>query len=156
MLPKEEAVKPTKFTIRVYGLLLEGEQVLISDEFYKGIRFTKFPGGGLQPGESTLEAVQREFREELQLEIAVSSHFYTTDFVVQSAFEPEAQVLAIYYLVEARSAVHLPQRALNPALGKDEVFRWVPLSQLQAARDLSFAVDQKVLSLLQQRFPPAP
>jgi hypothetical protein len=33
------------FTIRVYGLLLHEGRVLVSDEFIKGRRITKFPGG---------------------------------------------------------------------------------------------------------------
>lgn len=150
MLPKVNPTPPSKFTIRVYGLLLPADgQVLVSDEFYKGIYFTKFPGGGLQPGESTHEALQREFREELGLEIAVKAHFYTTDVVVQSAFEPEAQVLGIYYLVTALGELMLPKRALDPSLGKDEVFRVVKIADLKPKHDFSFPLDQKVAALLQ-------
>ena len=35
-------------TIRVYGVLIVDDQVLLSDEYHKGMEITKFPGGGLQ------------------------------------------------------------------------------------------------------------
>jgi len=41
---------------------------------------TKFPGGGLQFGEGTIDCIKREFREELGCEIGVLKHFYTTDY----------------------------------------------------------------------------
>ena len=38
-----------KFNVRVYGLLInECNQILISDEEEYGVRFSKFPGGGLE------------------------------------------------------------------------------------------------------------
>ena len=60
----------TRFTIRVYGILLnERQEVLLSDESYMGYRFTKFPGGGLEYGEGTVDCLKREIREETGLEV---------------------------------------------------------------------------------------
>ena len=67
-------------TIRVYGVLIVDDQVLLSDEYHKGMEITKFPGGGLQHGEGTLDCLKREFREELNTDIRVRKHLYTTDF----------------------------------------------------------------------------
>ena len=70
-----------KFNVRVYGLLInECNEVLISDEQEYGMRFTKFPGGGLELGEGLTDGLKREFVEECQVEVEVLSHFYTTDF----------------------------------------------------------------------------
>ncbi|MCR6718969.1 MAG: hypothetical protein NVV59_01490 [Chitinophagaceae bacterium] len=44
-------------TIRVYGLLInEKKQVLVSDEYIRGSYYTKFPGGGLEPGKEPVIA----------------------------------------------------------------------------------------------------
>jgi ADP-ribose pyrophosphatase YjhB (NUDIX family) len=76
-----------KFNIRVYGLLINhNQEILLSDEELNGKRFTKFPGGGLEFGEGLLEGLKREFMEECNMEIEINSHFYTTDFFVQSIF----------------------------------------------------------------------
>ncbi|HEY1007169.1 MAG TPA: NUDIX domain-containing protein, partial [Sphingobacteriaceae bacterium] len=75
------------FNVRVYGLLInDGREILLSDEEEYGVRFTKFPGGGLEYGEGLREGLRREFMEECLAEVEVLDHFYTTDFYIKSAF----------------------------------------------------------------------
>src|SRR3954470_22380234 len=92
-----------KFNVRVYALLSENGKVLLSDEYIKGMKITKFPGGGLEFGEGLVDGLRREMKEELNLETEIISHFYTTDFFVASAFDPSSQVISVYYLVKAIS-----------------------------------------------------
>jgi 8-oxo-dGTP diphosphatase len=99
------------FTLRVYGILInKAKQVLVSDEYIRGNYFTKFPGGGLEVGEGTIDCLKREFKEEMNLEVEVSDHIYTTDFYQQSAFNPEHQIIAIYYFVKALAPITVPLR----------------------------------------------
>src|SRR6266566_4559732 len=89
------------FNLRVYGILLgENNQVLVSDEFIRGKYYTKFPGGGLELGEGTRDCLKREFKEEMDLDVEVGEHIYTTDFFQVSAFNPDHQIISIYYLVK--------------------------------------------------------
>jgi ADP-ribose pyrophosphatase YjhB (NUDIX family) len=68
-------------SVRVYGVLINDQnEVLVSDEYIRGEYYTKFPGGGLEIGEGTRECLQREFKEEMNLEVAIGDHIYTTDF----------------------------------------------------------------------------
>jgi ADP-ribose pyrophosphatase YjhB (NUDIX family) len=79
----------SQIIVRVYGLLIdEQEQVLVSDEYIRGNYYTKFPGGGLEFGEGLREGLTREFQEEMQLNIEVLDHLYTTDFFQRSALTP--------------------------------------------------------------------
>src|ERR1043165_6471326 len=94
-----------RFNVRVYGILIQDNKVLVSDEYIKGNHITKFPAGGLEFGEGTIECIKREFMEELKIVIDVESHFYTTDFFVASAFAPNLQVISIYYKVEPLKAI---------------------------------------------------
>src|SRR5580698_9285100 len=95
------------FNVRVYGLLVNDQnEVMISDEQEYGIRFTKFPGGGLEFGEGLIDGLKREFLEECNAEVEVIGHFYTTDFFVQSAFN-ESQVISVYYLVRNLGPLNL-------------------------------------------------
>ena len=88
------------FNVRVYGVLInEKKQVLVSDEFIRGNYYTKFPGGGLEFGEGTRDCLRREFKEEMNLEVEVGQHIYTTDFFQLSAFNPAHQIISIYYYV---------------------------------------------------------
>jgi 8-oxo-dGTP diphosphatase len=92
-----------KFNVRVYGLLIADGKVLVSDEVIKGMKVLKFPGGGLEFGEGTIDCLKREFMEELSLEIEVLHHFYTTDFFQVSAFNDNSQIISIYYVVKSLS-----------------------------------------------------
>ena len=100
------------FNLRVYGILInENREVLVSDELIRGMKITKFCGGGLEFGEGTLDCLRREFVEEMNLKIEVEKHLYTTDFYQQSAFNPEHQIISIYYLVKPLEHIGVPLRS---------------------------------------------
>ena len=50
-----------QFNIRVYGLLVDAGRILVTDEFRMGIFMSKFPGGGLNFGEKTINCLRKEF-----------------------------------------------------------------------------------------------
>src|ERR1051325_4920344 len=115
-----------QFNIRIYGLLIEDRKILVADEIVRGgRRVTKFPGGGLELGEGPIACLEREFLEETGFQIKVLQHFYTTDFFQQSAFNPEDQIISIYYKVQRISDYnpehHLPKNEKEVLLG----FRWL-------------------------------
>lgn len=99
------------FNIRVYGILInENRQVLVSDELIRGSYITKFPGGGLEFGEGTRDCLKREFKEEMDLEVAIGDHIYTTDFFQMSTFNAEHQVISIYYVAKALEPIKVTMR----------------------------------------------
>ncbi len=139
------------FNVRVYGLLINADnEILISDEQEYGIRFTKFPGGGLEFGEGLVDGLKREFIEECDAEIEVTRHFYTTDFFVKSAFN-DSQVISVYYRVKNISPLNLTfKTAIFDFDGEGDLlqsFRWVKLDNLKYEEFL-FPTDQHVAKLL--------
>jgi 8-oxo-dGTP diphosphatase len=139
------------FNIRVYGIHInEKKEVLVSDEFEFSKAFTKFPGGGLEFGEGTIDCLHREIREELYSEIQVLSHFYTTDFFLSSAFNNDHQLISIYYTFKFIGPVgfSLSTKPFDflPENGAQS-FRYIPLSQI-SSRDFMFPVDKKVAEML--------
>lgn len=99
------------FNIRVYGILMNDKnQVLVSDEYIRGNYYTKFPGGGLEFGEGTRDCLKREFMEEMNLNVSVEEHLYTTDFFQMSAFNPQHQIISIYYAAKALEPIKVPLR----------------------------------------------
>ena len=127
-------------TIRVYGILVnEQEQILVSDEYIRGMYVTKFCGGGLEEGEGTRDCLRREFMEEMNLKVEVGEHFYTTDYYQPSAFRKGDQIMSIYYKVKALEPITAPLRShpfqfderemkMYNDTGETETFRFINLT----------------------------
>jgi 8-oxo-dGTP diphosphatase len=149
-------MKPDRFNVRVYFLCIstDGRQVLVSDEIIKGRMITKFPGGGLEFGEGTIDCVHREALEELGQEVSVTDHFYTTDFYLPSAFHANHQVISIYYTASLRSApvFRIAQARFQFAAAEEgaESFRWVSLDAIEPA-EFELPADQIVAQRLSTR-----
>lgn len=136
------------FNVRVYGILVnEDNKVLISDERTQNVSFTKFPGGGLEYGEGLIDALKREFLEELNLHIEIVRHVYTTDFFEKSSFNT-SQILSIYYQVRAIGTLdNIPfkERSFDfdndGTIDKIEAFRLVDVHEL-SSNELTFKTDK--------------
>jgi ADP-ribose pyrophosphatase YjhB (NUDIX family) len=138
------------FNVRVYGILIDKGNVLVSDEFIKGKHITKFPGGGLEFGEGTIDCVIREFKEELDLKIEVIRHFYTTDFFVTSAFNTKSQIISIYYLVKALDVFNFKtsEKAFDYIKKEGaQSLRWIPLKEIRES-NFTFVIDKKIAELI--------
>ncbi len=144
------------FVIRVYGIVInDNNEVLITDEFQVGMQMTKFPGGGLDFGEGTIECLRREFREECNgQEIKNIRHFYTTDYFQQALFYENAQLISIYYLAELELPLQFTISEkpfdFNKMENGNQSFRWLNLTGA-SSDELSFPVDKFVLAKLIQR-----
>ena len=149
------------FNIRVYGILTDqAQQVLVSDEFIRGNYYTKFPGGGLEFGEGTRDCLKREFKEEMNLEVGIGEHLYTTDFFQMSAFNPEHQIISIYYRVEALEPIAVPlrgspfdfddkQMAVYQRTGETETFRFIPWEEF-SEKSVTLPIDKVVADLVKK------
>lgn len=138
-----------RFNIRVYGICInEQQEVLLSDEQYKDLSFTKFPGGGLEFGEGMIDCLHREFREEFHLDIEVGELFYLTDFFQLSAFSDQDQVISVYYTISI-SPEQL-DRVIGIHNGREKL-HWVSLKEL-STESLTFPIDKIVAQKLISRY----
>lgn len=138
------------FNLRVYGIFIHNNSILVSDEYIKGNKITKFPGGGLEFGEGTKDCLKREFIEELNLEIEVIEHFYTTDFFVKSFFDENSQVVSIYYLVKPISKLDFKTSDTPHNYEKKEgaqALRWISCKDFKES-ELTLLIDQFVAKLI--------
>ena len=134
-----------KFNVRIYGILENLEhQILISHETIQDNPAIKFPGGGLQFGEGTKDGLIREFKEETGMQIESIKHFYTTDIFQKSYFDPDEQIISIYYLVQSADTKDFDLR------GKDETghsFEWVDKNDIDPEQ-FTFPIDKIVVEKL--------
>jgi ADP-ribose pyrophosphatase YjhB (NUDIX family) len=151
------------FNIRVYGLLInEQQQVLVSDEYIRGAYITKFPGGGLEFGEGTRDCLAREFMEEMKLKVEVGNHLYTTDYFQMSAFNPEHQIISIYYYAKALEEINVPLRTtpfdfdeqqmkVYEEKKETETFRFINWNDF-SAEQLTLPIDKIVADLVKDTY----
>lgn len=135
-----------RFNLRVYGIWVKGDQVLTVEEEYQNYDLRKFPGGGVLLGEGILDALKREWKEEVGNELRSWKHFYTTEFFQRSFFHPEDQVVSIYYIVEPDSSYCSFADNLKP--------KWIPLAKLRP-EDFTLPIDRHVARLLKSEFSPS-
>lgn len=153
----------SKFNIRVYGILLgENKQVLVADEYIRGSYYTKFPGGGLEFGEGTRDCLKREFKEEMNLEVRVGDHLYTTDFFQLSAFNPGDQIISIYYFAHPLEPINVSLRTkifdfdetqlkIYQDTGETEVFRFISWDEF-SPEQVTLPIDKVVAGILKERY----
>jgi ADP-ribose pyrophosphatase YjhB (NUDIX family) len=145
------------FVIRVYGIIVkENREVLLSDEFQLGMKMTKFPGGGLEFGEGTIDGLKREFKEECNgQEIKKITHFYTTDFFQKALFYENKQLISIYYMAELANPIkfRISNKPFDFQENKNgnQSFRWIKINNLNEA-EITFPIDKFVAGKLKQLF----
>lgn len=144
------------FNIRVYGIYInEKNEILISDEYIYKKYVTKFPGGGLIHGEGIKDGLLREMVEETGQSFTILQHFYTTDFFVQSAFNPMHQVVSIYYLVKPVDEIKFKISDVPFDFEKEkkdgQSFRFVKAAEINPD-DFELIIDRTVAQLLKEKF----
>ena len=146
------------FNVRVYGIMFNDQkQILVSDEYIRGGYYTKFPGGGLEFGEGTLECIIREWQEELSQQVDVVEHIYTTDFFQISAFDNVTQIISIYYLVKAVSPFTAPILSqpfdfeIPEGITEVEGVRWINWDEFSSA-SVTLPIDKVVADMVKDKY----
>ena len=136
----------SKFNIRVYGIWIKGDKILMSNENIEGFKMLKLPGGGLEYGEGPIDCVVREFKEELDVTIRVDRLLHTTTNFIQSAFKKDEQVVAIHYLVGSTDEIGSMTVTQPTRLGGTNYhrFEWRLLND-ELIENLTFEMDRQAL-----------
>lgn len=104
----------------VVGIILKNNQVLIAlrppHKPYPGL--WEFPGGKVEQGETPFQALQREFQEELNLNIITAEAWLKFPHVYS-----DRTVLLDTWLITEFSG--------EPHGAENQIIRWVPIQELQ-------------------------
>ena len=116
----------------------------------------------MEYGEGTRDCLKREFMEELNLNIEVGEHLYTTDFFQESAFHPGHQIISIYYLVKALEPITVrlndrphqfdeEQLKIYEQTKEIETFRFINWDDV-SEESVNLPIEKVVIKILKQRF----
>jgi ADP-ribose pyrophosphatase YjhB (NUDIX family) len=101
-----------------------------------------------------IKAITIKFKEELNLEILIKSHFYTTDFYVPSFFNPQHQLISVYYLIERKENFDLKTSTkrfdFEPIHGSQSL-RWLTIKEIEE-NELTYPIDKKVILMLKNSY----
>lgn len=141
-----------RFVIRVYAIIInEKNEALLSDEYMVDTRMTKFPGGGLEFGEGSIDCLKREAIEEFGQPVEIINHFYTTDFYQKALFYDNTQLISIYYRAQFCDPIHFKISNIpfdfSENINGSQSFRWKSIKQL-SIDDVTFPIDKKVVEML--------
>ncbi len=100
--------------IRVAGILVKDNQILLVRHEKNGKSYWLIPGGGVDFCETAEEALMREYREEVGMEIKVGKLVLVHDSIPPNRHR---QVLNLYFLVTAeKTEIHVtPDAVLRDA-----------------------------------------
>jgi 8-oxo-dGTP diphosphatase len=139
-----------KTRIRVNGLLIEGESILlvqIKSPVNNELVWMP-PGGGLQFGESMIDCLCREFNEETGLKISIGSLVALNELVT-----PPFHAVECYFMVKKESGTM--QLGQDPEHKKDEQvlrdLQWIPLKALNKMSTAPKSLEEWIINANSQK-----
>ncbi|MBP6282085.1 MAG: NUDIX domain-containing protein [Leptotrichiaceae bacterium] len=90
----EETLRPR---VRVAGILIENNKILLIEHLKKNKKYWLVPGGGVDWGESTAEALIREYKEETNLDITVEKFLFLSETI---APDKKKHVINLYFQIK--------------------------------------------------------
>jgi mutator protein MutT len=126
------STKVQRFRIALYGVLVEEGRVLLTTTRVPSGTITNFPGGGLELGESPLEAIVREFQEETGLRVKIGELLFCSQSFQQNPEYPAEQLMHIFYRV-TRIGGEVTTKGNDDDVAE---VSWVPLKDLSSKRIL--------------------
>ena len=89
-----EKIRPR---VRVAGILIEDDRILLIEHTKNNKKYWLVPGGGVDWGESAAEALIREFKEETSLDIEVEKFLFISETI---APDKQKHVINLYFKIK--------------------------------------------------------
>lgn len=121
-----------KFKLRVSAILIKNGKILVHEgKKFKGFCF---PGGHVELGETTSEAIKREMQEELNIEVNIADIFCINENIYTNNLNTVCQEINYYYKVELLFDVLSDEPfeiiELDKGIEKKHKFHWIPITEL--------------------------
>ena len=124
------------------ALIVENESVLLIEfDDETGLHYN-LPGGGVDPGESVIEALEREAREEASVNIKVGRLAFIVEYepTRNSFWDGSQHTLSLVF--ESRLCKDSTPRMSDEPDPNQTAVRWIPLSELETVELLPHIGDR--------------
>lgn len=108
---------------RIAGIYARGGNILLVKHRKAGREYYLLPGGGQETGESAVEALEREWKEELSLNVTVGKFLFCGESV--PAESKRTQVFQMVFQIDAIEG-NIEVRREGALAGYD----WIPINQI--------------------------
>ncbi|PIQ29095.1 NUDIX hydrolase [bacterium (Candidatus Blackallbacteria) CG17_big_fil_post_rev_8_21_14_2_50_48_46] len=123
-----------RFNYRVAAVILHANQILAMKETEAPYYY--LPGGRVKQQETSLEALQRELQEELELsEYSAHLRWVHENFFTEAVSQESYHELCFYYLVKlpAEHALLTQPSFVRAEAHQEHLFQWLPCESLDQA-----------------------
>ena len=132
------------FNIRVTGILIEGNTILLVKQKISDKRNWSLPGGRLERGETLEQGIVREMKEETGLDVEVLKLLYVCD--VKSSGNTILHITFLLKSVDGKLELPTNEFDENPI----QDVRFVPVDELA-----QYGFSNKFIRIIEQGFPEA-
>lgn len=120
-----------RFNYRVGAVILRDDKILLMYNDREKLYYT--PGGRVKFGETTEEAVLREVREELSIEMEVLRPLcFHEDFYDEQCTGEFFHEIAVYYLMKDTPDLDRIRCESVTELGAEETLHWIDINTVEA------------------------
>lgn len=119
-----------KFRLRVSGMLIKNNKLLVHEtQKFKGYCL---PGGHVEVGESTKQAMLREMKEELNIDVEIIDLFCINENIY-NVDEATSQEINYYYKLKSLTPLSdapFSVKEIDKGIEKEHKFDWIDINEL--------------------------
>lgn len=126
--------KYTKIRSMVMGIVLNGNKVLLTEHFSKEYPFYRCIGGGIEFFEKSIDAIKREFKEEINEDINVDEYLGLAEELFMHKGKKGHQMIQLY-------KVSIDNKNLKeeyPILDDDVTAKWIDIEDIISGKKIVY------------------
>lgn len=122
--------EPNQIRVLALGLIRDGDRTFISEGYdpVKQLTFYRALGGGVDFGESSYDALQREFQEEIQAELTNIKYLGCLENIFTFNGKPGHEIIQVYQCDFVEPKFYQLEQIVFPEGDRKERALWVDIS----------------------------